>query len=290
MTTETTARRVTIDQQAYFDLPGVSQSMLKLYLDDPGKFRDRYVLGIEQQGPEARHFQWGKDFERLVFADELPGVLIPEEVLARSERDGKVVLSRRGAAWTEWRDRILAEQPDARLLKAEEWESQVQPYLLARDNLREHARAMKLLRGERHVVITWEDEETGLPCKCQLDTVSQWRILTDLKTTRDARPTEFAKSVWNFGYHIQAEWYRRAWERLTGELWPFTFVAVQTSPSYAVEAFDLAPIWYDMAQQQIREGMRRLARAYERDDWHTPTFGSVVVLEPPAWAVKQVLS
>jgi hypothetical protein len=214
--------------------------------------------------------------------------LIPQEVLSRSERDGTVSYSRRGAAWTEWKERTELEHPGARLLKQDEWESDVQPYLLARDQLREHGRALKLLDGQRHVVLTWEDEATGMPCKCQLDTVSTWNVLTDLKTAQDASPEAFGKAIWNFGYHLQAAWYRRAWQRLTGDLLPFTFVVVQTKPSYFCETYDLSPTWYQMADTQLARAMRRLTESYDTNQWHSASFGRVTTLEPPPWAVKAV--
>jgi exodeoxyribonuclease VIII len=281
------ATRIEIDPEAYHAMPGISQSMIKLFNTDPGIYHDRYVLGTPR-AETKRHFQWGHDFEDLVFYDRLPGVLIPNEVLSRSERDGKEILAKRGAAWTEWKAQMEAAQPGARLIKQDEWEKDVQPYLLARDQLREHGKAMKLLTGERHAALTWEDEETGLPCKCQLDVVSDWRVLTDLKTARDATPEAFGKAIYNFGYHLQAFWYRKAWERLTGELWPWTFVVVQSSPSYMVETYDLADSWYEMAEKQLKTGLRNLARAYETNQWHTPTFGQVTTLEPPTWALNQV--
>ena len=278
------ATLVEIDAEAYHEMPGVSQSMIKQFVEDPGIYRERYVLGQRPSGPEAKHFTWGKDFEKLVFYDELPGVVIPNEVLARSEREGKEIFSKRGAAWTEWKARQIEEHGEGvRLLRADEWAKDVEPYLIARDNLRLHGKAMKLLNGERHQVLTWQDEETGMPCKCQLDTVSRWRVLTDLKTSRDIRRSEFNRSVWKFGYHIQAEWYRKAWQRLTGELLPFTFVCVQTSPSYGCEAYDLDPKWYELAQQKIREGILGLAKAYETDRFVTPTFGTVTTLSPEPW-------
>lgn len=282
------ATRVEIDPEAYHQMPGVSQSMIKAFVDDPGNYRTRYVLGEVPAGGEARHFEWGHDFENLVFYDRIPGVLIPNEVLAQSERDGTVIYSKRGPAWTEWKNRQIAEHGEqVRLYKQDEWEKTIQPYLIARDNLRAHGKAMKLLNGERHAVITWTDEETGIPCKCQLDTISRWRVLTDLKTSRDCSPAEFNRSVFNFGYHIQAEWYRRAWERLTGELWPFTFVVVQTKPSYGCETYDLDEAWYELARRKIREGLNGLKRAYDEDWWHTPTFGKVTTLEPEVWMLRK---
>lgn len=281
------ATLVEIDSEGYFAMPGIGQSMIKQFVDDPGIYHQHYVLDQRPSGPEAKHFTWGKDFEKLVFDDELPGVVIPNEVLASHDRDGKTILSKRGPAWTEWKARQIEEHGEGvRLLRADEWAKNVEPYLLARDNLRLHGKAMKLLTGDRHQVLTWQDEETGMPMRCQLDVVSRWKVLTDLKTSRDIRPREFNRSIHSFGYHIQAEFYRKAWERLTGELLPFTFVCVRSQPSYGCETYDLDEKWYELAEQKIREGIRGLAKAYETDQWVTPTFGKVTRLEPEVWMTR----
>lgn len=271
--------------EEYHDIDDrVSQSALKLFLRDPGQYYQRYELKIRPEGGKPKHFIWGQDFENLLFEDRLPGVLIPDEVLSRSERDGKVILRRSGAAWKEFESRMQAEHgQDVRLLKGDEWAKDIQPLLLARDQLRAHAKAAKLIRGDQHVCAFWEDEETGLPCKCQFDVLSERRAIVDLKTAANADPDQFNRAVYNFGYHLQAAWYTRAWERATGERWPFAFVVVQSSPSYFCEVYTLGPEWLELAEQQIARGMRRLAEAKQQNRWQTETCGQVVELTPLPW-------
>jgi len=270
----------------YHALPRISQSAIKLFQTDPGKYHARYVLG-EQPTTKPKHFIWGQDFENLIFDNHLPGVVIPQDVLARSERDGKPVYSRRGPAFNEFVERMTAEHgPDVRLLKQEEWERDIQPLLLARDQLRSHVKASKLLDGTRHQVALWDDEETGLPCKAQFDVISRFGTITDLKTAASAAPEEFNRSVFKFGYHKQAAWYRRAYQRVTGERRPFAFVVVQSSPSYFCEAYTLSDDWLELGEQQVTAGLRRLADAKASDNWHSDTWGQVVELRPLPWMTR----
>jgi len=288
MSTRNAATRIELPTggRAYHSVPGISQSGLKLFADDPGKYYERYVLGIDQRSTSPS-LQWGSDFENLIMFDRLPGVLVPNDVLSQSERDGKVVYSRRGAAWNEWKQRQIDEfGPDVRLLKQDEWDSQIAPLLVARDNVRDHFKASKLLDGENHVSLTWKDETTGLDCKCQIDVASRWKMLTDLKTAQDATPDGFNRAVLNFRYHWQAYWYREAWRRYTGEDWPFAFVVVQNKPSYFCETYDLHPDWYNLAAVQIRSTLDRLAQCLESGIWKSETFGRVITLRPPKWAFK----
>jgi len=259
---------------------------LKLFADDPGRYRDRYVVRIDagDDGGSAA-MEWGRDFEDLIFYGRTPGVLIPPDVLAITRRDGKEIATRRGDAWEEWRARQIEQfGPDVRLLKQDEWDAKVAPLLIARDAVRAHPRAVKLLDGERHVALTWTDERTGLPCKCQFDVVCRFGTLTDLKTAAETDPDAFVRAIVNFRYHWQAWWYREAWKRYAGETRPFAFVVVKSKPSYTVETYDLHPDWYDLAEVQIRDTMDRLAAAYASGNWTTPTFGRITTLRPPRWA------
>lgn len=273
------------ETRAYHDFDAVSQSGLKLFADDPGLYRDRYVLHTLPDKPPSDSMQWGLDFENLVFYRQIPGVMIPREVLSVTHRDGKEILVRRGDAWEEWKERTVAEYgPNVRMLRDDEWDATVAPLLTARDAVLEHPRAAKLLDGEPHVALTWTDDVTGLPCKCQLDIVPRLPVLTDLKTAGDNDPESFTRAVLNFRYHWQAWWYREAWARYTGEVRTFAFVVVKSKPSYTVETYDLHPDWYALAEVQIRDTMERLAAAYANGQWRTPTFGKIVTLKPPKWA------
>src|SRR3972149_1627773 len=51
------------------------------------------------------------------------------------------------------------------------------------------------------------------------------RIITDLKTCQDASMGEFPKNAASYDYHIQAALYSDIMKAITGEEWPFFFVA-----------------------------------------------------------------
>ena len=55
----------------------------------------------------------------------------------------------------------------------------------------------------------------GIRAKCRPDWISSdGHTVVDLKTTQDASPKGFQKSIANFGYHIQASWYLRVLQNL----------------------------------------------------------------------------
>ncbi len=81
--------------------------------------------------------------------------------------------------------------------------------------------------------------DLGILCKCRFDALS-WGggdsyIAVDLKTTKDAMPEEFSKSIFNYRYHVQAPYYAWVFNWATGlTLDRFWFVAVESTSPHGV--------------------------------------------------------
>lgn len=156
------------------------------------------------------------------------------------------------------------------------------------DAVRELPQVAELLsKGEAEVSAFWLDDDTGTHCKCRPDWVSpagDGVILVDVKTTQDASPTGFARSVAKFGYHLQTEWYTRGYERASGlRVLGFVFAVVEADWPHAAAAYMLD----DDAMTRAAAENRRLLSLYtdcaERNDW--PAYGrEIQPLSLPAWA------
>lgn len=98
----------------------------------------------------------------------------------------------------------------------------------------------------------------GMLVKCKADTLSGGII--DLKTTSGkVTPGAFMRSVVDFGYHVSAAFYQDIFHLLTGEVLPFTIVAVSKSPVDA-EIYELSPELLAEGRKLYQAGMRRIAR------------------------------
>lgn len=269
----------------------LSQSKIKNFLDDPAQFKAEHIDGDAQPREATPQQQFGIDLERLLLYGESPGIMIPNNVLATHQRDGKTIYSRRGADWEAWKaEQIERHGENVQMLREEEFSKTVGPLLIARDRLREHSRAKRLIYGdgEPHVGFRWTDPDTGLPCKCQLDMLhgpsGDPRIIVDLKAMRSIKPSIFNKDVLSWGYHIQSWWYSEAVRLWCGEQLPFVFVVVKNKPSFSCETFDLDEDWFKLGREKAKRAMERIAKALETGDWTTETHGRVVTLSPPKYA------
>lgn len=91
--------------------------------------------------------------------------------------------------------------------------------------------------ADKEQPMVWEQH--GVRCKGKADAFGPG-LIVDLKTTLDAGPQEFARSVATFGYHRQAAWYLDGYEATKGErAKDFVFIAVESQPPHAVALYRL---------------------------------------------------
>jgi len=278
------ARLVRMTPREYRQHPAINQSSIKLYREDPLKYHGERIGLFERR--TISEFTFGNDFEALVFTGKVPLVIIPPEALNdqghRRNRKGE-------SQWTDWVAEIKQTHPGAELVTEDDFQKRMGGALQAMDNLRKHPKANALLldrsRVRYHQIIFWDDEETGVECKCEIDAIHAAGSIVDLKSARDINPADWAKHAFGYGYHVQAQWYRRAVHELTGEWMPFVFVVCKNNPGYGCEVFQLDAEFLALGEETIHTWLPKLVEADRTDNWKSETHGLVVQLPPPRWAL-----
>jgi len=126
------------------------------------------------------------------------------------------------------------------------------------------------------------DPVTGVLVKCKFDKLTRELLSVDLKTTQDLR--EFAKSVANYRYHVQAAFYSDVFEWATGEqLKGFEFLAVEKDAPNASRIFVLDTPSFDYGRKLYREALSTYAECLKNDEWPMPA-GDVEYIALPYWA------
>lgn len=128
---------------------------------------------------------------------------------------------------------------------------------------------------------------TGVPVKCRFDLLTDDGNAIDLKKTQDSSREGFAKSVYNYRYHVQDAFYRYVYELVAGEqLKSFTFLAVEEQPPHVAMPYDLGQETRQIAEREMVANLERYAEARETNDW--PAYERTdEPLELPAWALAQ---
>ena len=146
--------------------------------------------------------------------------------------------------------------------------------------VRNHPIAAELLAaGQAEQSYWWTDPDTGLRCKCRPDWLNAETVV-DLKTTTDASPTGFARSVASYRYHVQAAHYLSG---LNG-VERFVFIAVEKTYPYAVGVYELDDAALTEGHDLRRRDMRRIQTCHAGNRWPGYTDDGVAVLSLPRWA------
>lgn len=159
-----------------------------------------------------------------------------------------------------------------------------------------HPIAGKLLApgsGVAELSCYWTDEKTGVLCRCRPD---YWRhddIVVDLKTTTDASPEGFAKSIQNWRYHVQDPFYqdgiRAAIQQSGSDRKPpkaFLFVAVEKTAPYAVSVYRLDSESAEIGRREYREDLDTYAACLGTDSW--PGYGDKIQpIGLPEWRINR---
>ena len=189
--------------------------------------------------------------------------------------------TRRGKAWTEAKEE--ADSVGAVLLTEADYDHAK----AVAESVMMTPRVMRMLNDpacikEKSIINTCP--QTGLTLKCRPDALLPERAVLDLKTTQDASPRGFAKSVRGFGYDLQAAAYLYfcGLEASLGDCPTFGFIAVEKEPPYAVALHTLDQDYLKWAKNQVMLTLDQIKRAQDSGDF-TTGWPEVNVISKPAW-------
>lgn len=141
--------------------------------------------------------------------------------------------------------------------------------------------------GKRELSAFAHDPETGVLVRCRYDLLTDAAAALDLKKTYDARPDAFAKSIYNYRYHVQAAIYSDIHYWITGEpLQAYAFLAVEEDPPHACAIYVLDDEAMELGRRLYRRDLNTYAHCRRMEEWPTYDIG-VQILSLPAWAITK---
>lgn len=267
------------------DRDTISKHGLDKIAEAPAKYR--YLLDNPEDPTPA--MRWGTLVHLAVlepdrFAEEI--VVIPadapERPAARSLNAKKPRPEVLEAA--EWWSRFDQENAEKQIVSAVE----IEEISAIKNAVHAHPAARKAITAARSVIeasIYWE-AFNGIKCRCRPDLLHPAGIAVDLKTTEDASPRAFAKSVANFRYHVQAAFYLDGLAAVAGpsEAKGFAFVCVEKKPPYLVAVYEASPEMIAAGRRLYERDLETFAECLRTDTW--PGYSEKVErLDLPAWAM-----
>lgn len=142
-----------------------------------------------------------------------------------------------------------------------------------------------LCEGDSEVTLRWTDEETGLSCKARAD---RWnrrkRIMADLKTTEDASPRGFGRSVVEYGYDITHAHYSEGARACDEPIEKYVLIVQEKRKPYLCALYQLDEQAEARGYEIRQRGMNTMAACMASGNWPGYPRG-IQPLSLPGWAI-----
>lgn len=254
----------------YLSAPGVGSSGLKMLLKSPA----HYKADLESEDRETPAKRLGRIIHKAVLEpDDFRAVVSPD--CEKRSKSGKAAHADAEAQAIEQRA-VLVTADELKVIQG------------IKSSVWAHPSANALLSGPGRSEVSgwWMDPLSGELCKMRADWLRDDHIIVDLKTTEDASPEKFAKSVANYGYDLQSAHYSNGHKAISGALCEaFIFIAVEKAPPYAVGVYAIGQDDLDRANLRRQEALMKLADAKCARKW-TAYSDRIEELQLPAWAKR----
>lgn len=239
----------------------LSKSLLDLVHKSPAHYIS-YLEGEKQEPTAAMIF--GSLVHGVLF-DQNNYAVLPEG-LDRRTKEGKAVY-----------DMFMLANKGTELIVTQD---QYEHALSIKNAVHNHEKASLLLQqGQAEMSIFGKIE--NFDAKCRVDFLNtKHNVIVDLKTTNSAAPDEFAKSVWNYRYHVQAAFYL---DLTKAER--FFFIAVDKEKPFNVELYELEPEAIERGRQEYKKDIQTLQKCLDTGNWHGYTEDKKIhIISLPTWA------
>ena len=142
------------------------------------------------------------------------------------------------------------------------------------------------IKGKSELSYFWND--IGLvKGKCRPDWISDdGNIIVDIKTTTDASPKGFQKSISTWGYHLQLAWYMRGLQKLGIPCNEFIFIAIEKTPPFSVGVYSADKEMILFGNQEINKLVVDIDKALNEKNFpdYTP---EIMSLGLPPWMIEK---
>lgn len=279
------------DEQ-YFDFPAFSNSDLKLIARSPAHYyaakrdpdRETEKDTAAKAAGRAIHCAVLEpdDFGNRYITTPSDAPKRPTESQINAKKPTEMAIERI-EYWTEFDTKHAGKD----ILSQKDFDS----YMEIVQQTRNHPELKNLLAdGLSEKCVFAVDPETELLVKCKTDYFRQFEemcVITDLKTTEDARPFQFQRNAYTFGYFQQAAFYSDIWKwaGLVTQIDTWIILAIERTKPFAAKLYEVAGADIEFGRKQYRAALNIAAECQASDHWpaystditplHIPGYASV---------------
>lgn len=207
----------------------------------------------EQTSPDSNELKFGRVCHIAVFEPDRLSADVAEWNLKTASGN---LRPRNGKDW----DAFEAEHASKEIVT----EDEMMTAKGMRDAVYANPKARELVTGgSAEATVIWKID--GFNLKVRLDYVNQ--VITDLKSARCSKPSEFFWQAFKLGYHVQAAWTHDAVLVTTGESKPFWDLAVEKTPPYLVSPLEFPEHMIARGRETYRGWLELVARCQDSGKW-----------------------
>jgi hypothetical protein len=141
-------------------------------------------------------------------------------------------------------------------------------------------------KAEREVVLLWVEHHNGVPvlCKAKLDYWhTGWKAVLDIKTSRDARPSQFERTAEQQHYPLKAAWYKRGIQQIVGVTPKFGWLVMEREKPHRVNTMEPGERCIEQGWGEACKALATIAEYFQRGGVRPPPPKFIDNIDIPAW-------
>ncbi|MDR1958889.1 MAG: PD-(D/E)XK nuclease-like domain-containing protein [Planctomycetaceae bacterium] len=260
----------------YNDTSIVSQSMLKVFIDSPENYRNRYVLRITPQDKQTDAMLLGSMVHCLFLEKE--NFSMDFHVIQLPDRRGNAWKAEVETAFEYGKVPVLEKDYKTALAMSDKLESNPYVQQIFEDHAELNWNGATVVEQE----LFWDGphfKKKGRPDMILTRNLNGERFATilELKTTASPNLDEFKRAYYSNGYHIQAAWYEEGLKANAGEdvQVDHKVIAIRNKEPFDVAVYRIIPSpdrgedigMIDLGKRAIAKYETLLAESLKTDDW-----------------------
>lgn len=157
--------------------------------------------------------------------------------------------------------------------------------------------AMRILeQSQPDLTLVWDSGDTELPEEYRMNKAAldfaykegEHRMsVCDLKSCQDASPSGFMRSVFDWGYDIQAAHYMEGVEACGWQAGLWTWIAVESNEPYPCKVHYATDLTLEVGKKRIQKAMENL-KSFMSDKRKRAYGPKINPIDPPGWILHQV--
>ena len=274
--------------KAYRAMDALSASALKHFMRSPAHYMENRL----NPKPPTPAMEFGTLVHTAVLEPELCEQLyycLDDSDIYNELRAKGFEVPRLTKEYKAWKKDKFAESQGKIEVKIEDWNAAVH----IRKAIQAHPKASALLAmgGKVEHVMQWT-HPTGVLMKGRPDLFihdyhADYGLIVDLKTTDNASPHSFTRTIANHSYHIQAGMYCEGVEIITGKPCRFAWLVVEREAPHVVMLYHARGDDIALAKHIIYGEARKFKQCLESGIWHGYDEPENDEIEVPAWAYPE---